>query len=120
MWKQFDIDLSILQEDPQADNAPVEGIADLLEDAEQDNGPPQATVARRAKSYSDFYDIVTAHLKKEREQERDKQKKKPREHIKTELEFAEWYDEVSHELVDASHETYQCVPTERIQRSVAS
>lgn len=96
-----------MQEDPQADSAPVEGIADLLEEPEQDNGPPQATVARRAKSYSDFYDIVTAHLKKERDQQKEKLKKRPREHVKTELDFMGWYHEFGPDLIDASHGTYQ-------------
>jgi len=30
-----------------------------------DKGPPEATVARRSKSYSDFYDIVKAQLAKD-------------------------------------------------------
>ena len=43
-------------------------------------------MARRAKSYSDFYDIVRAHLKKEKGIER----KKSRENITSELDFTEW------------------------------
>ncbi|KAK3385017.1 Sec34-like family-domain-containing protein [Podospora didyma] len=34
----------------------------LFEDAEDVNSPPQATLTRRANSYSDFYDIVTAQF----------------------------------------------------------
>ena len=67
------------------------------------NGPPQATLARRAKSYSDFYTVVRAHMKKERELE----KKKSQEHISNDLEFVEWYDEINDELLEASHEEYK-------------
>lgn len=72
---------------------------------EKETGPPLATVARRAKSYSDFYDVVRAHLKKEKEIER----KKSQEDISNELEFAEWYMGVEDELLDASHDEYTYV-----------
>ncbi|KAK3346776.1 Sec34-like family-domain-containing protein [Lasiosphaeria hispida] len=36
----------------------------LFEELEDANSPPQATLVRRAKSYSDFYDIVTSQLSK--------------------------------------------------------
>lgn len=49
---------------------------DLLEE-DDSNSPPEATLARRAKSYSDFYDIVREQLskdgpKKKRRRRRDK------------------------------------------------
>lgn len=93
-----------LQEGSQADVERVggsAGIAEIIEDVDKSNGPPKATVARRAKSYGDFYDVVRAHLKKER--------RRSRENIKTELDFGEWYSGVSEELLDASHEEYQYV-----------
>ena len=75
-----------MQEGP-ADVERVEAIAETVEDQPQTiNGPPPATVARRAKSYSDFYDVVRAHLKREKGNER----KKSRENLSNELEFAEW------------------------------
>ncbi|KAK3954101.1 Sec34-like family-domain-containing protein [Pseudoneurospora amorphoporcata] len=43
-------------------NIPEEPLPALFEDQEDVNAPPEATVLRRAKSYSDFYDIATAHL----------------------------------------------------------
>ncbi|KAF2835875.1 Sec34-domain-containing protein [Patellaria atrata CBS 101060] len=92
-------------EGAQTDTRPVETITDLLEDPNQENGPPQATVARRAKSYSDFYDVVRAHIKKERGLE--KQKKRSKANLKTDLDFSKWYNNVSEELVDASHEEYR-------------
>jgi hypothetical protein len=69
------------------------------------NGPPPATVARRAKSYSDFYSVVRAHIKRERALE----KKKSRDNLSTELEFAEWYGGINEELLEASHEEYMYV-----------
>lgn len=87
----------------QADVQRVEGIAEAIEDlTEKENGPPLATVARRAKSYSDFYDVVRAHLKKEKDLER----KKSQENISNELEFAEWYGGIEEELLDASHDEF--------------
>lgn len=62
-------------------------------------------MARRAKSYSDFYTVVRAHIKKERALE----KKKSRENLGTELEFAEWYGSVNDELLEASHEEFRYV-----------
>jgi hypothetical protein len=98
--------LSSLQES-QADVARVEGIQEAAEDVvdEKPRGPPPATVARRAKSYSDFYDVVRAHLKRERVVER----KKSRETIGNELEFVQWYGGVHDELLDASHDEYKYV-----------
>ena len=34
----------------------------MLEAREADNSPPEATLSRRAKSYSDFYEIATAQF----------------------------------------------------------
>ncbi|KAJ4290845.1 Golgi transport complex subunit 3 [Kalmusia sp. IMI 367209] len=87
-----------------ADVERVEAIVEAVEETpERYPLPPPATVARRAKSYSDFYDVVRAHLKKEKELER----KKSRDNIANDLEFAEWYNGVNEELLDASHEEYK-------------
>lgn len=92
-----------MQESP-ADVERAEGIAELPEEQPGKlNGPPPATVARRAKSYSDFYTVVRAHLKKERALE----KRKSREDIDTELALAEWYGGVNDDLLEASHEEYR-------------
>lgn len=91
-------------QESQADVERVEGIAETIEEViEKNNGPPQATVARRAKSYSDFYNVVRAHLKKEKELE----KKTSHVNISNELDFAEWYDGINEELLEASHEEYK-------------
>jgi hypothetical protein len=94
-------------QESQADVERAEGIAETVEEERPGklSGPLPATVARRAKSYSDFYTVVRAHLKKEKALE----KKKSREDISTELEFAEWYGGVSDALLEASHEEYRWV-----------
>jgi hypothetical protein len=87
-----------------ADVARTEVVAGTIDDTPGKlNGPPPATVARRARSYSDFYTVVRAHLKKEKTLER----KKSQEHLGSELEFAEWYGGVNEALLEASHEEYR-------------
>lgn len=93
-------------QDSHADVDRAEAIADTIDEQPGKlNGPPPATVARRAKSYSDFYTAVRAHLKKEKALER----KKSREDISSELELVEWYGGVNEELLEASHEEYRYV-----------
>jgi hypothetical protein len=99
----------LIVQDSRADVERVGGIQEVAEDTpEKANGPPRATVARRAKSYSDFYNVVRAHLKKEKEHE-DTGRVKEREQaqITSELEFAEWYGGISDELLEASHDEYK-------------
>lgn len=56
--------------------APLEG---LLEEPEASNDPPEPTLSRRAKSYSDFYHVVRAQLSKDAAKKRPKKKTKKRE-----------------------------------------
>ena len=86
---------------------PVEVVPEVPEEAENVTGPPPATIARRAKSYSDFYDVVRAHIK--REHRLEKSRRKSREEIKTELQFETWFGGKSRVLLDASHEEYKYV-----------
>lgn len=48
---------------------------------------------------------MRAHIKKEKALE----KKKSRENLSTEVEFAEWYGGVNDELLEASHDEYRQV-----------
>ncbi|KAJ9647206.1 Golgi transport complex subunit 3 [Coniosporium tulheliwenetii] len=93
----------------EADVGRVEEIAAVIEEDERKRSPPEATVARRAKSYSDFYNVVRAHIKRERKLEREKRRSREniRELVKTELDFRRWYNSVHDELLDASHEEYK-------------
>ncbi|KAF1920329.1 Sec34-like family-domain-containing protein [Ampelomyces quisqualis] len=86
-----------------ADVERADAVADTGEDVPGKlHGPPPATLARRAKSYSDFYAAARAHLKKEKAVAK---KKAPR-HLGTELEVAEWCRGIHEELLEASHEEY--------------
>ena len=76
----------------------------MTEEAPEVRGPPPATVARRAKSYSDFYDVVTEHLKKTEGSHGSKARKA--KELKTELDFGVWYEEIEDELLDASNEEH--------------
>ncbi|KAK7549681.1 Sec34-like family-domain-containing protein [Phyllosticta paracitricarpa] len=95
-------------ESNQADD-PVEAIPEILEEPERAKGPPKAQVARRAKSFSDFYDVARAHVAKERQQELEKHKLKTRskELLRTDVDFDSWYHTISDDLLDASHGEYQ-------------
>lgn len=86
------------------------------------SGPPPATLARRAKSYSDFYDVVRDHIRKEYKQERTVHKKRARQHlIRTDVDFGAWYNDIKADLLDASHEEYQYVdPTITIDSRAVS
>jgi hypothetical protein len=89
--------------------APVEDLLHVGEEEEQQKGPPAATLARRAKSHSDFYDVVRAHLRKEHKLEKEQERKMAKQQISTDVEFGAWYGGIKEDLLDASHEEYQCV-----------
>ena len=69
-------------------------------------------MARRAQSYSDFHDAVKAALgqdsvSKEIAKETAKNDEKVEEgEITSELDFADWYNALEHELLDSSHDDY--------------
>lgn len=75
------------------------------------SGPPEATLKRRAQSYSDFHDAVKAVLgrdavSKEGEQENSKTQSGSGARIETELDFADWYHELEQEILNSSSDDY--------------
>jgi conserved oligomeric Golgi complex subunit 3 len=105
-------DVDCLQEGFHADIPVVEDIVEDVEEPGLSKGPPDATVARRAKSYSDFYEVVRAHIKKERQQYLDNEKekkRKTREKLQDEVDFEQWYSGISQDLLEAGHEEYRLV-----------
>ena len=68
-------------------------------------GPPTATVARRAKSYGDFYRAAKSQLHKDGVDVRKKQT--PTSALKTELQLGDWLAEQEEELVEAAHQDYR-------------
>jgi conserved oligomeric Golgi complex subunit 3 len=71
---------STLLQQPNGTNAPNGGVEDLEEllEEEDEESPPEADVARRAQSFSDFHAIVRAGLKKEDGPQKRKRRRRPR------------------------------------------
>jgi conserved oligomeric Golgi complex subunit 3 len=103
--------LIVVQETLTVDIATPDPSSNGVSDSTAQRGPPAATLARRAKSYSDFYDAVRGYLEKEQKQEKKPKNVLHRQQagLRTESEFAAWYGGVKCQLEDASHEEYQYV-----------
>ncbi|RDW67965.1 hypothetical protein BP6252_09361 [Coleophoma cylindrospora] len=88
---------------------PVGPILELFEETPASKGPPEATLARRAKSYSDFYHVARSYIHKEAVQKKE-ELRSPLEKAESDaanLLFEDRYDEFEDSLLDASHEEYQ-------------
>ena len=103
------------QEDNQADTGRVDRLVDGFEATQELVGPPEATLTRRAQSYSDFHDAVKAILGQDipsegaaREIAKDDANTEGKD-ITSELDFADWYNGLEHELLDSSHDDYTSV-----------
>lgn len=91
---------------------PVGPILELFEESPAPNGPPEATLARRAKSYSDFYHVARSYIHKEAAHKEEL--RSPLERAESDaanLLFEDRYDALESSLLDASHEEYQYGPT---------
>ncbi|KAK4692491.1 conserved oligomeric Golgi complex subunit 3, partial [Lecanoromycetidae sp. Uapishka_2] len=86
-----------------------DAVSDSIEKAP---GPPEATLKRRAQSYSDFHDAVKAVLGKDAgskvqdQKGHDKGARTKDEALESELDFAKWYDELEHALLNSSSDHY--------------
>lgn len=79
----------------------------IYEDEPLSKDPPKATLAKRAKSYSDFYEVAMSYINKETNEgktqnERDTEGEEPATPL-----FEERYSALEDELVDGSLEEYQ-------------
>lgn len=64
-------------------------------------------MARRSQSYSDFHDAARAVLGQDTKKARRGSDVVERDtEIKTELDFIDWYYNLEHGMLDASHEEY--------------
>lgn len=77
-------------------------------------------MTRRAQSYSDFHDAVKAVLGQDvvpkgvaKETAKDDAKTEEKS-ITSELDFADWYNGLEHELLDSSHDDYVLVMLKEI------
>lgn len=84
-------------------------LINLSEEPNSIKSPPTATVARRAKSYSDFYRVVKAQLAKDSKQVKEKEQylSHPTAVINYGLNFESMYDAYEEELLDSSQEEFQ-------------
>lgn len=72
------------------------------------NEPPEATLTRRSQSYSDFHDAARAVLGRPDSVTRRGSDVLARStEIKNELDFVDWYNDLEHGLLDASHDEYR-------------
>ncbi|KAL8867819.1 MAG: hypothetical protein Q9174_005413, partial [Haloplaca sp. 1 TL-2023] len=100
---------SLLQqpnEDVQANDRSLDAINESTAEVTRNAAvPPKATLTRRAQSYSDFHHAVTTILEKDRDLSKEKDDPDYGS-INDDLEFADWYDGLEDELLDASHAEY--------------
>ncbi len=101
--------LTLLQDGDRVNAGQADPLSGLFEEPPAVKSPPQATVARRAKSYSDFYHVVRAHLTKEAKKikEHERGSVMPVGAIKTGKDFETMYAAYEDDLLDASQEDYQ-------------
>jgi conserved oligomeric Golgi complex subunit 3 len=87
----------------------------LFEETTSVRSPPKATVARRAKSYSDFYRVARAQLLKDSRniKVKDKGAGSPEVYKKRGFQFENIYDEHEDELLDASQEEFRYAPNHK-------
>jgi hypothetical protein len=68
--------------------------------------PPKATPARRAQSYTDFHYAVKAVLGKGSHR-KPKVDERQKDVIDNDLDFADWYDGMERDLLEANQDVYQ-------------
>ena len=96
----------------------------VLDPPQEVAGPPEATLSRRAQSYSDFHDAVEA-IRDQDVASKGAAKENLKENdevgegnITSELDFAGWYNGLEHELLDSSHDEYMSAIIRPIRESL--
>ena len=107
-----------MQEDTQADGRPDGAPLESIQEHKLPS-PPQATLKKRAQSYTDFHYAVRAVLGKEQKGvERSKsvsrlsdrnQRSLVEDVVETDLDFADWYNTIEQSLLDSSHDEFTYV-----------
>ena len=105
-----------MQEESQADGR-IDGPALEVIDERTVDGPPQATLKRRAQSYTDFHHAVRAVLNRNEKAKDNKVKGRESEEYRVEasegiesihndLGFADWYHDLEKALLESCHDEY--------------
>ena len=108
-----------MQGETQADDRLVRPTIEAVLE-EKCSGPPQATVKRRAQSYSDFHHAVTTVLGMDERRRRhnstthspkyDEKTRQNLEHaVQDDLDFADLYSELEPSLLESSYDEYTYV-----------
>ena len=82
---------------------------ELFEENSGIKGPPKATLARRAKSYSDFYEVAVEYLKREAKNTIPKDVLETFDSKADKIPSGLQFEDLEDELLDASQEEYQYV-----------
>ena len=104
---------TLVQEEIQANTGRLDEHIAVLDTIGEHNGPPEATLIRRAQSYSDFHDAVKAVLGQDASVQ-EKEKRRGHENyrdavIQSDLDFIDWYSGLEEGLLDSSHNDYTWV-----------
>jgi hypothetical protein len=83
-------------------------IVDLYAESQSLKGPLKATLAKRAKSYSDFYEAATTYLENAR-REKPVDVFSQLDNATDDLDLANGFEELEAELLDESQEEFQYV-----------
>ena len=88
---------------------PTEPLMELFEDTSALKGPPKATLAKRAKSYSNFYETAVHYLGRGTEKIRELGVLEATESLEVEACFEKTFQSYEEELLDASQQEFQYV-----------
>ncbi|KAL1303344.1 hypothetical protein AAFC00_006743 [Neodothiora populina] len=94
-------------------------VVELDEEVSLLDGPPEATLARRAQSYTDFHHALLANTNKTKAKKLHHGRKTSLDFasahgssLRSDLEFADWYMHLEDELLEESHRDYACYQEE--------
>lgn len=87
----------------------TEPIIELFEDTSTLNGPPKATLAKRAKSYSNFYEAAVHYLGSDADKKQECDVFEAMASNDANPFFEKSFESYEEELVDASQQEYQYV-----------
>ncbi|KAG9243248.1 Sec34-like family-domain-containing protein [Calycina marina] len=99
---------SLLQQPPNGKSSlQNESLLEIIEDGIDKRSPPQATRVKRAKSYSDFYDVCTSYFGSGDKKNTPPDTLELLESSKIDSPSTSCYDEYEDDIVTASQEEYQ-------------
>lgn len=86
---------------------PSGALLEIYEEVSNTRGPPQATLAKRAKSYSDFYDVAVGYLGKKTLSDQISDSFDALERASDSTLNGDVFEDLEDELLDESHDEYR-------------